>query len=164
MSIYPAELENAEPLTLHHPVIYSDINFDVGKINGIFFGALRDEGRILATHCPECDRSYLPPRMSCHACFAELQDWVDAGHVGTLQTFTIVRQPGMLQPQELPPPYVLGLIKLDGADTALVHYLGEVDPETVKVGMRVMAVLVDERKGNIWDIRYFKPGDTHGDH
>ena len=162
MSIYPAELENAEPLTLHHPVIYSEINFDVGKINGIFFAALRDEGRILATYCPECDRSYLPPRMSCHTCFTELHDWVDAGDTGTLVSFTIVRRPGMLQPEDL--PYVLGLIKLDGADTALVHLLGEVNPDEVEVGMRLKVVLADERKGNIKDIRYFKPGVTHGDH
>ncbi|MNT99078.1 hypothetical protein D3C72_2418330 [compost metagenome] len=59
--------------------------------------------------------------------------------------------------QQMPLPYVVGLIKLDGADTALVHYLGEVVPEAVKVGMRVRAVLAEERHGNIWDIRYFRP-------
>jgi len=162
MSMYPAELESAEPLTLHHPVLYADINFDVGRTNARFFAALRDQGRILATRCPACARTYLPPRMSCHECFAELHDWVDAGDTGTLQAFTVVREPGMLQPQT--PPYVLGLIKLDGADTAFVHYVCEVDPAAVKVGMRLRAVLAEERKGSIWDIRYFKPGDTHGDH
>ncbi len=155
MSMYPEELESAEVLTLRQPVLYSEINYEVGRTNGRFFAALRDEGRILATRCPACERTYLPPRISCHECFAELHDWVDAGDVGTLVSFTIVREPGMLQPAVR--PYVLGVIKLDGADTALVHYLGEVDPAAVTIGMRVRAVLADERAGNIWDIRYFKP-------
>lgn len=153
--MYPAELEAAEPMVLRQPVLYCDINYDVGRINGRFFAALRDEGRITATRCLACARSYLPPRMSCSECFAELDDWVDAGDAGTLTAFTIVREPGMLQ--QMPIPYVVGLIKLDGADTALVHYLGEVVPEAVKVGMRVRAVLAEERHGNIWDIRYFRP-------
>lgn len=155
MSLYPTELESAEPLILRQPVLYADINYDVGVINGRFFAALRDEGRILATRCTSCARSYVPPRMGCPECFAALTDWHDAGDSGTLVSFTVVREPGMLQP--VARPYVLGLIKLDGADTAITHYLGEVEPGDVRIGMRVQAVLADERIGNILDIRYFKP-------
>lgn len=157
MSIYPELLEQAETMTLRQPVIYADINYDVGRTNGYFFAALRDEGRILATRCAECARAYLPPRISCIECFAELNEWVDAGDTGTLVSFTIVREQGMLQP--VARPYALGLIRLDGADTALTHYLGEVDLDAIRIGMRVQMVLADERTGNIWDIRYFKPTD-----
>jgi uncharacterized OB-fold protein len=153
--MYPVELENAPPLVLRQPVLYADINYDVGRTNGRFFSALRDHGKILGTRCVTCQRTYLPPRMSCSNCFEELQEWVEIGHAGTLTAFTVVREPGMLQ--QMPTPYVVGLIKLDGADTALVHYLGEVDLQAVTVGMRVQAVLAEERAGNIWDIRYFKP-------
>lgn len=153
--MYPTELENAPPMILRQPVLYADINYDVGQTNGRFFAALRDHGKITATRCVTCERTYLPPRMSCHECFEELHEWVDVGDTGTLVAFTIVREPGMLQP--VARPYVVGLVKLDGADTSLVHYLGEVDPAAVKVGMRVRAVLAEERVGNIWDIRYFKP-------
>ncbi|SPS02397.1 Zn-ribbon domain-containing OB-fold protein [Cupriavidus taiwanensis] len=157
--MYPAYLEDAEPAILRQPVLYADINFDVGEINGRFFATLRDHGRITATCCAACSRTYVPPRLSCPECFAELRDWADVSDTGTLVTCTIVREPGMLQP--VARPYVLGLIRLDGADTALVHYLGEIDPAAVKPGMRVRAVLADERVGNIWDIRYFKPvGDS----
>lgn len=153
--MYPTELENAPPMVLRQPVLYADINYDVGQINGRFFSALRDQGKIIATRCTACDHVYLPPRISCHECFEELHEWVDVGNAGTLMAYTIVREPGMLQALE--PPYVLGLIQLDGADTSLVHYLSEVDLEGVTVGMRVCAVLAEEREGNIWDIRYFKP-------
>jgi uncharacterized OB-fold protein len=155
MSMYPAELENAPPLSLHQPVLYADIQYDVGQVNGHFFAALRDQGRILANRCAACARSYLPPRISCHECFAPLSDWVDAGDTGTLLSYTVVHQPGMLQP--VVRPYVVGLVKLDGADTALLHYVGDIEPDAVKVGMRLQVVLAEERHGNIWDIRHFKP-------
>ena len=45
-------------------------------------------------------------------------------------------------------PVIWALIKLDGADTALLHYLDEVKPEDVKIGMRVKAVFADERKAH----------------
>jgi uncharacterized OB-fold protein len=35
--------------------------------------------------------------------------------------------------------------------------LGEVDPEQLRVGMRVQAVFQKEREGSILDIKYFKP-------
>ena len=44
-----------------------------------------------------------------------------------------------------------------GADTALLHYLDEVDPERVRIGMRVEARFAGERTGGIGDIAYFRP-------
>jgi uncharacterized OB-fold protein len=152
--MYPHELENSPAMVLRQPVLYADINFDVGQVNSHFFAALRDHGKITATRCAACDRVYLPPRISCHECFAELHEWVDIAGTGTLIAYTVVREPGMLQSLEC--PYVVGVIQLDGADTSLVHYVAEVAPEDVKVGMRLRVVLAEERVGNIWDIRYFK--------
>ena len=60
-----------------------------------------------------------------------------------------------IQPQE--PPYALGIVKLDGASTGLMHLLGEVEMDSIRVGMRVKAVFRDVREGNYLDIRYFKP-------
>jgi uncharacterized OB-fold protein len=51
----------------------------------------------------------------------------------------------------------MGIIKLDGASTGLMHLLGEVDLNSIGVGMRVKAVFRDERQGNYLDIKYFKP-------
>ena len=50
-----------------------------------------------------------------------------------------------------------GIIKLDGSDTSLVHLLGEINPDDIKIGMRVEAVFSQETKGSIQDIAYFKP-------
>jgi uncharacterized OB-fold protein len=48
-------------------------------------------------------------------------------------------------------------VKLDGADTGMVHFIGEVKPADIKIGMKVKAVFKDKREGNILDIKYFKP-------
>jgi hypothetical protein len=55
------------------------------------------------------------------------------------------------------PPIIYGIIRLDGADTGLVHMLGEVDLEQVKVGMRLQAVFKEKRVASVLDIKYFKP-------
>lgn len=39
----------------------------------------------------------------------------------------------------------------------LVHLLGEVDLEQLRIGMRLQAVFKEERVGSILDIKYFKP-------
>jgi uncharacterized OB-fold protein len=61
----------------------------------------------------------------------------------------------MLHPRKA--PFIYGVIKMDDADTGMVHFIDEVDPENVEVGMKVEAVLEDEREGNILDIKHFRP-------
>jgi uncharacterized OB-fold protein len=60
-----------------------------------------------------------------------------------------------MQPAETPLAY--GIVQLDGADTGFVHMLGEVEPEQLRIGMRMQAVFREEREASILDIRYFKP-------
>jgi uncharacterized OB-fold protein len=62
---------------------------------------------------------------------------------------------GKLIPIEI--PYTIALIKLDGADTGMLHYLREIDPRNVKVGLRVEPVFKPTREGRITDIHYFRP-------
>lgn len=54
----------------------------------------------------------------------------------------------------------LALIHLDGADTALVHFIGEAAPDALHIGMRVVAVFAESRSGHILDIAYFKPTEA----
>ena len=54
---------------------------------------------------------------------------------------------------------VLALVRLDGADGGLVHWIGGCKPADVEIGMRVKAVLEpkSKRKGGLSDIRHFAP-------
>jgi len=85
-----------------------------------------------------------------------MNDWVEVGNAGSLITYTVVRYPvPSIQPQK--PPFALGVIRLDGAQTGFPHLLGEIDLDKIRIGMRVQAVFQDVRQGNLLDIKYFKP-------
>jgi uncharacterized OB-fold protein len=121
-----------------------------------FFTELRDNGKIFGTKCPKCGKTYCPPSSDCPKCWVPT-NWVELATQGTLIAYTIIGIPALWINVEA--PYPMGLIKLDGADTGLVHFLGEVDLNKIKVGIRVEAVLKkkDKRGGYITDIEYFRP-------
>jgi uncharacterized OB-fold protein len=70
-------------------------------------------------------------------------------------TYPVVQQAEPAYPVEI--PFTYGIIKLDGADTGMAHIIGEVNPENLKIGMRIQAVFKDGRVGSILDIKYFRP-------
>jgi len=132
-----------------------------GEAPGKFLTALRDEKKIIGARCSGCGKVYVPPQESCGTCFDAKVEYVEVKDRGELVSFTIVHKPLVLVPRPLPAPFALALIKLDSADTAMIHYLGEVDIEKIRCGMRVQAVWKDEREGSVLDILYFKPeGDV----
>ena len=120
-----------------------------------FFRALKDEGVIYGSHCPRCEVTYVPARIFCERCMAELDDWRDVGTRGEVHTFTLLfadLDGGLMDEPEL-----VAFVRIE--DGGLVHRLGEVDPEEVYIGMPVEAVLKpkEEREGSIADLAYFKP-------
>ncbi len=122
-----------------------------------FFREIMQNGRLLGTRCPECDYTYVPPTLYCERCFAKLDEWVEVGPEGTVQSFTVllVAPDGSL----LEEPDILALIQLDGADSVLVHRLGKVELDELAIGMRVKAVFKPkkQREGSILDIVHFVP-------
>ena len=142
-------------------ILVAERNFDsifsytAGIIRSKFLTELRDNKKIVGTRCPNCNLVWVPARSTCVKCFASLKEFVEVGNTGIVTTYSVVNTYQKFYP--LKPPFILGIIQLDGADTGLVHLIGEVNPEDVKLGMRVMAVFKDERIGSILDIHYFKP-------
>jgi uncharacterized OB-fold protein len=122
-----------------------------------FLREIKDNARIVGTHCNGCDLTYVPATMFCERCFAELDEWVEVASQGTVFTYTVLNRD--LDDQPLDSPAVLAYVKLEGSDGGLVHYLGEVDPAAVFIGMPVEAVFKEasERKGSILDIDHFRP-------
>jgi hypothetical protein len=134
-------------------------NYAAGRYFSRLFQALKNEGKILAVKCSRCGRVYLPPRPVCGNCFAEMQEWVEVSHQGTVRAFTVVHIP-FLDPSTGQPravPFGMALIQLDGADTTLNHYLGGIELTKLRIGQRVEAVFRQERQGTMSDILYFKP-------
>lgn len=119
-----------------------------------FFRTLKDEGKIMGSHCPACDHTYVPAAAFCERCMAELTEWVDVGLVGELHTFTLLFVDYEGRP--LDEPELVGFIAF--GDGGIVQRL-EADPDQLEIGMKLEAVLKakDKREGSILDIRYFKP-------
>lgn len=126
-----------------------------GETASKFFIALRDEKKILGTKCPACGKTFLPPRKHCPLCYNVPTEWVPISHEGEVVSFTIARKARAALVKQV--PVIFALIKLDGADTAILHYLENVKPEKVKIGLRVRAVFAEERKGRMQDIVHFEP-------
>lgn len=129
--------------------------YSVGSLASKFFIDLRDKKKITAAKCPKCGFVNFPPRSVCPKCFSKIEDLVELPGTGTLVTFTQVHYDSAVQ--AVKPPYAMGVIKMDGADTSMVHFLGDVDFKSLKAGMKLEPVFTEKRNANILDIKYFKP-------
>lgn len=147
---------------LHHATAWrGDIpitnRYTAGIAGERFFREIKDNARIVGTYCENCELVYVPATMFCERCFAQLDEWVEVDTRGTVFTYTVLFRD--LDDQPLDTPALLAYVKLEGSTGGLVHYLGEIDPEDVYVGLEVEAVFKDaaEREGSILDINYFRP-------
>lgn len=149
------ELGDTE-VRVHQSRIKLRYNWWLGKVGSRFYLEMKNHCKIWGIKCPQCGLVYVPPKENCPKCFCKMTEWVKLGDTGTLRTYTVVRYSvPRIQPQE--PPFALGIIHLEGADTGFIHLLGEVDLKEIKIGMRVKAVFREMREGDLLDIRYFKP-------
>jgi uncharacterized OB-fold protein len=134
------------PLTLSF-----DYTRSVGPTLSAFFTALRSR-RVVGVRGSD-RRVHVPVVEYDPVTYAPLSEIVPVASVGTVLSWTWQAQP--LEGQPLDRPFSWALIKLDGADTALLH---AVDGR-VGTGDRVHAHWVGEPAGAITDIAYFVPGD-----
>jgi uncharacterized OB-fold protein len=129
-----------------------------GRTGSRFLLALRDEGKILGLKDPQSGQVFIPPRSHHHETFADLRDnWVELEPRGVVTNFTVVHYREDYQTRK--PPYILALIKLHGADTALPHYVEGIAPDKMAVGLEVEAVFKPkaERTASMLDIDHFRP-------
>jgi uncharacterized OB-fold protein len=118
-----------------------------------FFEALRDRGVLLGSRCPSCEVTYLPARLFCERCFSELAADTECGSGGVLESFTVAHVG--IDGEPLAEPVTWVTVKLDGADTVMVHRLiGAAAPE---IGMHVRAVVREQRTASIDDLEGFAP-------
>ena len=131
-----------------------DYTRSVGPLLSQFFTALR-ERRIVGVRGSD-GRVHVPPAEYDPVTYEALTEVVPVSAVGTVQSWTWQSTP--LEGQPLDRPFAWALIKLDGADTALLHAVDA--PEgTLATGDRVHAHWIDEPVGAITDIAYFVPGE-----
>lgn len=132
-----------------------EFRYTPGVGNTAFLEALRDRGVLLGSRCRACAVTYLPARIFCERCMAELAPDTECGPEGELASWTVGHVG--IDGEPLEEPVTLGLVKVDGADTFLLHRLLGAGPW--QIGLRVLLVTspVVERAASILDIEGFQP-------
>lgn len=139
-----------------------DYTRSVGSVLGRFFTELR--GRHVVGIRGSDGRVLVPPAEFDPVTYEPLTEIVPVASVGTVLSWTW--QPEPLAGQPLVRPFAWALIKLDGADTPLLHAVDvgvEGSADSIDTGARVRVHWVDEPVGAITDIAYFTLGDVAED-
>jgi len=125
----------------------------VGPVMGRFFAALL-EGKILGARTAS-GKIVVPPTEYDPQTSEPLSELVEVGTSGVVISWAWVSAPRARQPLER--PFAWALVKLDGADTSMLHAVDAGEIGQMATGMRVKARFRPERAGNIRDIACFEP-------
>ncbi|MCK7624850.1 OB-fold domain-containing protein [Streptomyces sp. RS10V-4] len=138
------------PLVVEFPFTRS-----LGPVQRAFLTGLR-ERTVLGVRARD-GRIVVPPAEYDPVTADELSDLVEVAPVGTVTTWAWNPAPRRGQP--LATPFAWVLVRLDGADTALLHALDAPGPDAVRTGLRVRIRWAAARTGAITDIACFEPAD-----
>ncbi|MEU4796528.1 OB-fold domain-containing protein [Streptomyces sp. NPDC023327] len=141
------------PLVVEFPFTRS-----LGPVQSAFLTGLR-ERTVLGVRTVD-GRTLVPPVEYDPVTADELSDLVEVAPTGTVTTWAWNHEPRRGQP--LGTPFAWVLVRLDGADTALLHALDAPGPDAVRTGMRVRVRWAGERVGAITDIACFEPYEGRG--
>jgi uncharacterized OB-fold protein len=152
-------MESAETGGLSAPyVLEYTYRRSLGPVIGRFLSGLR-EGRIEGVRTAS-GRVLVPPVEYDPESGEPIVDFVPVSDTGVVTTWAWVGEPRRNQP--LQRPFAWALIRLDGADTALLHAV-DVGPaggaDRMATGMRVRVRWSAARVGAIQDIACFEPAE-----
>ncbi|PAZ09150.1 DNA-binding protein [Streptomyces sp. SA15] len=136
------------PLVVEFPFTRS-----LGPVQSAFLTGLRE--RVVLGVRTGDGRVLVPPVEYDPVTAEEIRDLVEVAPTGTVTTWAWNHEPRRGQP--LTTPFAWALVRLDGADTALLHALDAPGPDAVHTGMRVRVRWAQERSGAITDIACFEP-------
>ncbi len=125
----------------------------LGPVLSDFFTGLRD-GKILGIKTQD-GRVMVPPQEYDPDTSEDLSEMVEVKDSGVVTTWSWIENPRAKHP--LQKPFGWALIKLDGADTAMLHVVDAGSMDAMSTGMRVKARWADERVGYMTDIICFEP-------
>jgi uncharacterized protein len=134
-----------------------EIGFDytrsLGPTLSQFMGALATR-QILGSRSAD-GRVHAPPFEFDPVTFEPPDELVPVGPEGTVTTWSWAPRP--LEGQPLAHPFAWALIRLDGADTAMLHAVDAGSAAAMRTGMRVRPRWAEHRAGDIRDIVCFEP-------
>ncbi|MET9881902.1 OB-fold domain-containing protein [Streptomyces sp. NPDC006430] len=143
----PPEVLRA-PLVVEFPFTRS-----LGPVQSAFLTGLRE--RVVLGVKTSDGAVMVPPVEYDPVTAEELRELVEVAATGTVTTWSWNGAPRPHQP--LATPFAWVLVRLDGADTAILHALDAPGPDAVHSGLRVRVRWAEERTGAITDIACFEP-------
>jgi uncharacterized OB-fold protein len=146
------DASSAEILSAPHVLEYP-YHRSVGPVIGRFLTSLRDR-KVEGIRAAD-GRVLVPPVEYDPETGDELSDFVEVGQEGVVTTWAWVSSPRPKHP--LDRPFAWALVRLDGADTAILHAVDTNDESKMATGMRVRVRWREETAGEILDIACFEP-------
>jgi uncharacterized OB-fold protein len=140
------------PLTIEYPFTRT-----TGPVIGAFLTGLRE--RVVVGIRGSDGRVLVPPAEYDQVTSESLDELVEVGQAGVVTTWAWT-DPRPYQP--LDRPFAWALVRLDGADTAMLHAVDAGSEDRMATGMRVRIRWRDDREGHITDIECFEPEDGEG--
>jgi uncharacterized protein len=152
-------LPESEVLHAEHHLEYP-YSRSVGPVIGAFLTGLRD-GTILGVRGAG-GTVIVPPTEYDPITSEDTGELVEVGPAGVVETWAWVSHP--LPKHPLTTPFAWALIRLDGADTAMLHAVDVDGPDGLATGDRVVARFrpAGERVGAMSDIDAFVPDASGG--
>ena len=130
-----------------------DWKYTSGEAGERFLQLLK-HGKIQASICRSCGKTYLPPKIFCKDCFVQLTEWREVpSDSAFIYSFTKVRpKDGTSSTGQL-----IVLVKFEGIEGGLLGKF-KTGREEPRIGMKVRPVFKkkDQRKGELSDIEYFE--------
>ncbi|MHA2472401.1 MAG: Zn-ribbon domain-containing OB-fold protein [Promethearchaeota archaeon] len=138
--------------------VRADFSFWVGQYMDKFYDAFESK-KIIGNQCPECRKVFVPPRKICGDCNKIIpieKNWVELSNSGTLINFTTTNyRVSDRIGRKTKKPQIIGMVQIDGSDTAIIYRLLNIQPEEIKIGMKVKIDWGETPKGNPVDIKGF---------
>jgi uncharacterized OB-fold protein len=142
-----------EPLSAVHVLEY-DYTRSLGPTLAAFFQGLRDRKIVGARTAG--GKVIVPATPHDPDTGEDVAGLVDLPDTGVVTTWAWVSSPRPKHP--LQRPFAWALVKIDGADTAMLHVVDAGEESAMSTGMRVKARWADEPSGSILDLACFEPG------
>ena len=136
------------PMTIEYP-----FSRTTGPVIGAFLTGLREQ--VLLGIRGSQGQVLVPPSEYDPHTGEELNELVEIGPGGVVDTWAWVRHPRPKQP--LDRPFAWALVRPDGADVGFLQAVDAGSPETMSTGMRVRPRWAAEREGSIHDLVCWEP-------
>lgn len=150
---------NEKVIVTNKGLIKAEFAFWVGQYLDKFYDNLENK-KIVGNKCPKCGDVFVPPRKFCGKCNMVIpldENWIDLPETGELMNYTTTYyKVNDRSDRRVKKPQIIGIVKIDGSSTGLIYRLLDLEPDELKIGMKMKIEWEDTPKGDPSDIKGFK--------